>query len=112
MGFSMQEYWSGLLCSPLGDLPDPETEPTSLTPALAGGFFTTSATWKAHLLIQVKSKERKKDSQHVLSSLSYIWYSCVSYSHQIVSYIPSTFLFGCHFKRCFFVYFTFLMFHC
>ena len=31
-----------------GDLPDPEIEPTSLaSPAWAGGFFTTSATWKA-----------------------------------------------------------------
>ena len=31
-----------------GDLPDPGIEPTSLmSPALAGGFFTTSATWEA-----------------------------------------------------------------
>ena len=29
MGFSRQEYWSGLPFSPPGDLPDPETEPTS-----------------------------------------------------------------------------------
>ena len=44
MGFSRQEYWSGLPCSPPGDLPDPGIEPTSLmSPALAGGFFTTSA---------------------------------------------------------------------
>ena len=48
MGFSRQEYWSGLPFPFLGDRPDPETEPTSLTsPALAGGFFTTSATWEA-----------------------------------------------------------------
>ena len=26
MGFSRQEYWSGLLCPPPGDLPDPGTE--------------------------------------------------------------------------------------
>ena len=45
MGFSKQEYWSGLLCPPPKDLPDPEIEPKSLTsPALANGFFTTSAT--------------------------------------------------------------------
>ena len=45
MGFSRQEYWSGLPFPSPGDLPDPETEPTSLmSPALAGGFFTTSAT--------------------------------------------------------------------
>ena len=31
-----------------GDLPDPGIEPVSLaSPALAGGFFTTSATWEA-----------------------------------------------------------------
>ena len=51
LGFSMQEYWSGLLCPPSGDLPDPGIEPVSLrSPALAGGFFTTSATWEALLL--------------------------------------------------------------
>ena len=30
MGFSRQEYWSGLLCPPLGDLPVPENEVVSL----------------------------------------------------------------------------------
>ena len=44
-GFSRQEYWSRLLCPPPGDLLNPGVEPASL--ALAGGFFTTSATWKA-----------------------------------------------------------------
>ena len=39
MGFSRQEYWSGLIFPPPGDLPDPEIKPTS--PALVGGFFTT-----------------------------------------------------------------------
>jgi len=48
MGFSRQEYWSGLPCPPPGDLPDPAIEPTTITsPALAGRFFTTSATWEA-----------------------------------------------------------------
>ena len=50
MRFSRQEYWSGLLCPPPGDLPDPGTEPVSLTsPALAGELFSTRATWEAHL---------------------------------------------------------------
>ena len=31
MGFSRQEYWTGLLCPPPEDLPDPGTEPVSLT---------------------------------------------------------------------------------
>ena len=48
MEFSRQEYWSGLPCPPPGHLPNPETEPTSLvSPALAGRFFTTRATWEA-----------------------------------------------------------------
>ena len=42
MGFSRQEYWSGLPFSTPRDLPDPETELTSLaSPAMASGFFTT-----------------------------------------------------------------------
>ena len=45
-GFSRQEYWSGLPCSPPGVHPHPEIESMSLTsPALAGRLFTTSATW-------------------------------------------------------------------
>ena len=39
MGFPRQEYWSGLSFPPLGDLPDPGIE--NVSPALAGGFFTT-----------------------------------------------------------------------
>ena len=39
MGFPKQEYWSGLPFPTLGDLPDPRIKPMS--PAFAGGFFTT-----------------------------------------------------------------------
>ena len=46
MGFSGQRYWSGLPFPPPGDFSDPGTEPTSLmSPALAGRFLNTSATW-------------------------------------------------------------------
>ena len=42
MGFSRQEYWSGLPFPPPGDLLDPGIETESLaSPVLAGGFFTT-----------------------------------------------------------------------
>ena len=45
-----QEYWSGGPYSPPGDLPDPVIEPASLmSPALAGGFFTTSTTKETYL---------------------------------------------------------------
>ena len=48
MGFSRQEYWSGLPFPSPGDLPNLGMEPVSLrSPALAGGFFTASATWEA-----------------------------------------------------------------
>ena len=47
MGFSRQEYWNRLPVPSLGDLFNPGNEVTSLTsPALAGEFLTTSATWE------------------------------------------------------------------
>ena len=49
-GFSRHEYWSELPYPLPEDLPDPGIKPISLMPLrLAGGFFTTSATWEAHL---------------------------------------------------------------
>ena len=54
--YPWEEYWSGLPCPPPGDLPDPGIEPMSLvSPALAGGFFTTSATWNSLVAQMVKS---------------------------------------------------------
>ena len=45
--FSRQEYWSGLPCPTPGNLPDPRIEPRSFkSPALAGVFCTTTATWE------------------------------------------------------------------
>ena len=44
MGFTRQEYWSGLPFATLGDLPDPGIKPAF--PALAGGFFTTDPPGK------------------------------------------------------------------
>ena len=49
MGFSRQEYWSGLPFPSLGERPNPRIEPACLTfPALAGRFFTTPAA-KLHV---------------------------------------------------------------
>ena len=48
MGFSRQVNWSGLPCSPSGDLPDLGIESVSLISlALAGGFFSISTNWEA-----------------------------------------------------------------
>ena len=50
MGFSRQEYWSGLPCPPPGDLPNPGIKPTSsASPALAGRLFTTVPSGKPQL---------------------------------------------------------------
>ena len=47
IGFSRQEYWSGLPCLPPRELPDPGIEPSSLrSPVLADRFFTNSAAWE------------------------------------------------------------------
>ena len=56
MGFSRQECWSGLPCPSPGDLPGPGIGAKSLmSPALAGGFFTTSTTWEAPLIVHIIS---------------------------------------------------------
>ena len=50
MGFSTQEYWSGLPCPPPGNLPDPGTEPLSLIfSALADRSLTISIIWEAQV---------------------------------------------------------------
>ena len=66
MGFSRQEYWSGLPCPPPGDLPNLGIEPVSITsPALANGLFTTKATWEAqYLCLNITKSER--ESPHLL----------------------------------------------
>ena len=76
MGFSRQEYWSGLLCPPPEDLPDPGIKSVSLTsPALAGGFFTARATWEVQSL------------QHTLTFLSIL--------HPLTLYILTEKCIGC-----------------
>ena len=48
MGFSRQEYWSGLPCLPPENLPNPGIDHVSfVSPALANEFFTTNTTWEA-----------------------------------------------------------------
>ena len=51
MGFSRQEYWSGLPFPPPGNLADAGIKPAS--PALAGGFFTTAPLRKPHIYFMV-----------------------------------------------------------
>ena len=54
MGFSRQEYWSRLPCPPPADLPDPGIKSESLmSSALAGGFFTTCASWEVSIFLYI-----------------------------------------------------------
>ena len=62
MGFSRQDYWSGLPSPPPGNLPDPGIESESfMSPAMAGRFFTTIGTWKALTFtrIAINLKDRR-----------------------------------------------------
>ena len=92
IGFSRQEYCSGLLFPSAGDLLHPGIKPTSPgAPALAGGFFTTSATWEAHSELVLGYRKSPKTSftpywcpptPHMsgsssISALSLHWSLCV-----------------------------------
>ena len=70
MGFSRQEYWSGLLSPPPGDLLDLGIEPASLKSlALADRFFTISATWEATIPLQNGTWDSKVHGRGGFSSL-------------------------------------------
>ena len=76
-GILQARYWSGLSCPPLGNLPNPGVEPTSLmSPALADGLFTTSTTWEAHTEGQTT---KMKFSQNLYLPLEYSLYAAVVY---------------------------------
>ena len=72
MGFSRQEYWSGLTFPSPGDLPNPGIAPVSLvSPALVGRFFTTGATDNktvscAHSETKLVGKWIEKQEQNLL----------------------------------------------
>ena len=74
MGFSRQEYQSGLPCPPPGDLLDPGMEPTSLTsPALSRGFFTTRSTWEALSLLWLPYKRSQTEQLKHQKCILPVW---------------------------------------
>ena len=76
VGFSRQEYWNGLPYPTPGDIPDPGTESAFLmSPALAGGFFTTSTSWEATWLLYIRGK-----THNIV--ITYMWWW---FTHQAVS---------------------------
>ena len=74
-GFSRQEYWSRLPCPPPGDLPNTAIQPMSLqSPALAGRFFTTSATRKSPVKSRSHTESQKSlpDTQRKIRHLLWL----------------------------------------
>ena len=72
MGFSRQEYWSGLPFPSPGDLPDPGMEHRS--PALAGGFFTSEPPGKPYFNIPGIKKEKRKCREFPVGPVFRIWW--------------------------------------
>ena len=84
LGFSRQEYWSGLPFPSPGDLSNLGIKPVSLaSPALAGGFFTTRATWEAQNTIPSPrgGKNRTQRPSHCDKF--------GSWEHRVLSPLPS-----------------------
>ena len=50
------KYWSGLPCPPPGIFPTQGSNLSLISSALAGGFYATSTTWEATLLITWKAQ--------------------------------------------------------
>ena len=65
MGFSRQEYWSGLAFSSPGHILNPGIEPTS--PALAGSFFTAEPKGKSPLCRSIFKKTKMMASGPITS---------------------------------------------
>jgi len=82
--FHKQEYWSGLPCPPAGDLPHPGIKTRSLmSPALAGGFFTTRANWEVQILkiFILKSSYRLYNNVYILITSDF-FFSLVYYTYE------------------------------
>ena len=95
MRFSRQEYWNGLPCSPPGDLPNSGIEPVSLmSPALTGGFFTTSAACSVQLshvpLFATPGTAARQASLSITNSRSSLRLMSIK------SVMPSSHLILCH----------------
>ena len=97
LGFFRQGYWHGFPCLPPRDLPNQGIEPMSLvSPALAGRFLTTRATWEAHktsqrLICQTGSLEKVPLFVYVTFQLPY----SVAEARQAHSTINVCLLFVC-----------------
>ena len=92
MGFSRQEYWSGLPCPSPGDPPNPEIKLESVkSPALVDRFFTSIATWEA-----LNNNNSSSSSNHCYYCQSmyvpealHVFFNSQKYSHEVgIKIIP------------------------
>ena len=71
MRFSKHDYWSGSLCPPLGDLPNPGIKSVfSCISCIAGGFFTAEPPNKPFGTHMVQNSKRIFKERHVLKGVS------------------------------------------
>ena len=74
MGFSSQEYQSGLPFPSPGDLPDPGIETMSLrSPALGDRFFTTGPPRKIQYVVYLKNNVSIVFLRNVRNVTAYLW---------------------------------------
>ena len=60
MGFSRQEYWSGLLCPPSGDLPDPGIEPESPVASILLVDSLPLSHWGNPIYLHINMRKMKR----------------------------------------------------
>ena len=68
MGVSRQEYWNGLPCPCPGGFPDQGIKPAS--PALTGGFFTTTITSADHQFLLISQRSASMQFPSIISPLN------------------------------------------
>ena len=84
LGFSRQEYWSGLPFPSPGGLPHPGIEP--LSPALAGGFFTTEQPGKYTCIYPHAIKKHVKSlAGKVKVEISFFFFSFIFISWRLIT---------------------------
>ena len=97
MGFSRQEYWSGLPCPFPGDLSDPGIKPTSLlSPALWADSLLLSHKESPEFTVYHGCKESDTTERlhfmHYVKHFTYQMMSCICGALFSVQIIPSVYL--------------------
>ena len=88
MGFSRQEYWSGLPLPTPGDISDPGIETASpQSPALAGGFFTAGATWEPPVALEGDLKALGLFNGWAISVLSCLFSFLAAFLTSLITFI-------------------------